>query len=88
MMDFLVILTLLSGSIGLMLFIVGSVFSGIVALGNQQKLYGWAIILCMPLSLIYCATHWQKSSYSGRMVFLGAFLLAITALILKVVGMI
>jgi len=87
MMDFLVIITLLSGSTGLMLFLVGSFFSGIVAIGNQQKVYGWAIFLCWPLSLIYCAKHWSIASYSGKMVFSGAFLLGITACILKVVGM-
>jgi hypothetical protein len=86
-MDFLVILTLLSGSVGLMLFIVGAAFSGIVAIGNQQRIYGWAIILCMPLSLVYCATHWSKAAYSGKMVFTGTFLLLITAGILKVVGL-
>lgn len=88
MMDLLVIITLLSGSIGLMLFIVGSAFSGIVALGNQQRVYGWAIFLCLPLSLIYCYQHWKIASYSGKMVFSGTFLLCITACILKVVGII
>lgn len=88
MMDFLAIITLLSGSIGLMLFIVGSAFSGIVALGNKQRVYGWAIILCLPLSLIYCVQHWKIASYSGKMVFSGAALLCITACILKVVGII
>jgi hypothetical protein len=88
MMDLLVIITLLSGSIGLMLFIVGSVFSAIVALGNEQKLYGWSIFLFLPVSLVYCYTNWAKVKYSGKMVFSGTFLLLFTAAILKVVGMI
>ncbi len=71
-----------------MLFLVGSIFTAIVALGNQQKIYGWAMILFMPLSIIYCATHWDKASYSGKMVFSGTFLLLVTAIILKVVGFI
>lgn len=88
MMNFLVIITLLSGSTGLMLFLVGSIFTAIVALGNKQKVYGWSIILFMPISIMYCATHWNKASYSGKMVFSGTFLLLITAIILKVVGFI
>ncbi|WP_441002712.1 hypothetical protein [Pseudocolwellia agarivorans] len=87
MMNFLVVITLLSGSIGLMLFIVGAAFSGIVAIGNQQKVFGWAIFLCMPLSLFYCAKHWDIASYSGKMVYSGTFLLCVTAGILKFVGL-
>ncbi|XQW83547.1 hypothetical protein ACOYR1_10305 [Thalassotalea piscium] len=83
-----VIITLLCGSIGLMLFVIGSIFTAVVALGNQQKIYGWFIFLFMPLSLIYCATHWDKASYSGKMVFSGFVLLLITAGILKAVGII
>ena len=86
MADFLVILTLITGSIGLMLFVVGSIFTVVTAFGNQQKIYGFAIFLFLPLSLIYCAKHWSIASYSGRMVYVGAFLLALTAGILKIAG--
>lgn len=86
MVDFVVVVALLCGSIGLMLLVVGSIFTAIVALGNNQKIYGWLIVLVMPVSLIYCAIHWDKSSYSGKMVFSGAVLLSITAIILKIGG--
>ncbi|XPF95090.1 hypothetical protein ACM9HF_03505 [Colwellia sp. RE-S-Sl-9] len=87
MANFLVIITLLTGSIGLMLFVIGSVFTLIVAFGNQQKLYGFSILLFLPISLIYCAKHWDIAAYSGRMVFSGAALLTITAIILKLAGL-
>lgn len=86
MADFLVIITLITGSIGLMLFIVGSIFSMVTAFGNQQKVFAFAILFFLPLSLVYCAKHWDKASYSGKMVFSGTVLLLITAVILKVAG--
>lgn len=86
MMDSLVIFTLISGSIGIMLFLIGSIFTAIVAIGNGQKIYGWSIIVFLPVSLVYCATNWDKSAYSGKMVFSGAFFMIVTAIILKVVG--
>lgn len=88
MIQYVVIATLLTGSIGLMLFVIGAIFSAVVALGNKQHLFGWAIILFLPVSLIYCAKHWSIAAYSGKMVYSGAALLAITAIILKVAGVI
>lgn len=84
--DFLVITALISGAIGLMLLIVGSVFTGLVAIGNNQKIYGWLIFLCFPLSIVYCAFNWDKAAYSGKMVFSSTVLLSITAIILKIGG--
>lgn len=88
MVQYIVIATLLTGSIGLMLFVIGSIFTAVVALGNKQNIFGWAIIVFLPLSLVYCAIHWDKASYSGKMVYWGAGLLAITAITLKVGGVI
>jgi len=82
------IAALLTGSIGLMLLVIGSIFTAIVALGNKQNLFGWSVFLCFPISLVYCAMNWDKASYSGKMVYSGAFLLAITAIILKAGGVI
>lgn len=82
MVQFAVIVALLCGSVGLMLLVVGSIFTAIVALGNNQKIYGWVIVLFMPVSLIYCATNWDKAAYSGKMVFSSAILLSITAIII------
>ncbi len=87
MADFLVIITLITGSMGLMLFVIGSIFSMVTAFGNQQRAYGFLILLFLPLSLIYCAKHWHIAAYSGRMVFSGAILLLITAGILKIAGL-
>lgn len=84
MLQFSFTVALLCGSLGLMLFVIGSIFSAIVALGNEQRVYGWLIFLVMPVSLIYCALNWDKASYSGKMVFAGAFLLLITFLLVKV----
>lgn len=86
MVQYVVIAALLTGSIGLMLFVIGAIFSAVVALGNKQHVFGWLIFLCLPVSLIYCAKHWDIASYSGKMVYSGAVLLTITALILKVGG--
>lgn len=88
MMQYVVITTLLTGSIGLMLFVIGSIFSAVVALGNKQHVFGWSIILFLPISLIYCGKHWDIASYSGRMVYAGGALLALTAIILKIGGVI
>ena len=88
MVQYIIIAALLSGSIGLMLFVIGSIFSAIVALGNKQYLFGWSVFLCFPMSLVYCVMHWDKAAYSGKMVYTGAFLLALTAIILKVGGVI
>jgi hypothetical protein len=88
MIQYVIIASLLTGSIGLMLFVIGSIFSAVVALGNKQYLFGWAVFIFLPLSLVYCAKHWDIASYSGRMVYWGAGLLALTAIILKVGGVI
>jgi len=88
MVQYVIVAALLTGSIGLMLFVIGSIFTAIVALGNKQHLFGWSVFLCFPLSLIYCAMNWDKASYSGKMVYSGAALLTLTAIILKVGGVI
>jgi len=88
MVQYVVIAALLTGSIGLMLFVIGSIFSAVVALGNKQYLFGWSVFLFLPLSLVYCAIHWDIASYSGKMVYSGAVLLAITAIVLKIGGVI
>jgi hypothetical protein len=86
--DYIVIAALLTGSIGLMLFVIGAIFTVVVALGNKQYLFGWSVFLFLPLSLVYCAMHWDKASYSGKMVYWGAGLLSITAIVLKIGGVI
>jgi hypothetical protein len=86
MVQYVIIAALLTGSLGLMLFVIGSIFSAVVALGNKQHLFGWSIILFLPISLIYCAMHWHIASYSGKMVYSGAALLTVTAIILKIGG--
>jgi hypothetical protein len=88
MVQNIIVVALLTGSIGLMLLVIGSIFAAIVALGNKQHLFGWSVFLCFPLSLVYCAMNWDKAAYSGKMVYSGAFLLAVTAIILKVGGVI
>jgi len=88
MVQNIIVAALLTGSIGLMLLVVGSIFTAIVALGNKQNLFGWSVFLCFPISLVYCAMNWDKASYSGKMVYSGALLLAITAIILKAGGVI
>ena len=88
MVQYIIIAALLTGSIGLMLLVIGSIFSAVVALGNKQHLFGWSVFLCFPLSLVYCAMNWDKASYSGKMVFSGASLLTLTAIILKIGGVI
>ena len=88
MVQYIIIAALLTGSIGLMLLVIGSIFSAVVALGNKQHLFGWSVFLCFPLSLVYCAMNWDKASYSGKMVFSGAYLLTLTAIILKLGGVI
>jgi hypothetical protein len=88
MVQYIIIAALLTGSIGLMLFVIGSIFSAVVALGNKQHLFGWSVFLCFPMSLVYCAMNWDKASYSGKMVYTGALLLVVTAIILKAGGVI
>ncbi|NQZ89607.1 MAG: hypothetical protein HRT54_18680 [Colwellia sp.] len=88
MVQYIIIAALLTGSIGLMLLVIGSIFTAVVALGNKQHIFGWSVFLCFPLSLVYCAMNWDKSSYSGKMVYTGAALLALTAIILKFGGII
>ncbi|MFQ3193559.1 MAG: hypothetical protein ACI9N3_000371 [Colwellia sp.] len=84
----IIVVALLTGSIGLMLLVIGSIFTAVVALGNKQHLFGWSVFLFFPISLIYCAMNWDKASYSGKMVYSGAFLLTVTAIILKAGGVI
>lgn len=88
MVQYFIIAALLTGSIGLMLLVIGSIFTAVVALGNKQYLFGWSVFLFFPLSLIYCAMNWKTASHSGKMVYSGAILLLITAIILKVGGVI
>ena len=88
MVQYIIIAALLTGSIGLMLLVIGSIFTAVVALGNKQHIFGWSVFLCFPLSLVYCAMNWDKASYSGKMVYAGAVLLALTAIILKFGGVI
>lgn len=85
-MEYVVIAALITGSIGLMLFVIGSIFTGVVAIGNKQVLFGWSVILCLPLSLIYCALNMDKAIYTAKMVYSGTALLAVTAVVLKVGG--
>jgi len=87
MVQLMIIATLFCGSIGIMLFVIGSIFTAVVALGNQQKWYGWVMLIFMPLSLWYCARNWDKAAYSGKMVFSGTFLLLVTALFTKFMGL-
>jgi len=88
MVQYIIIAALLTGSIGLMLLVIGSIFTAVVALGNKQHIFGWSVFLCFPLSLVYCAMNWDKASYSGKMVYTGSSLLALTAVILKFGGVI
>jgi len=88
MVQYVIIAALLTGSIGLMLFVIGSIFSAVVALGNKQYLFGWSIFLFLPVSLFYCGKHWNIASYSGKMVYSGAALLTVTSIILKIGGVI
>jgi len=88
MVQYVIIAALLTGSLGLMLFVIGSIFSAVVALGNKQYLFGWSVFLFLPISLIYCAKNWDVASYSGKMVYSGAALLGCTAIILKIGGVI
>jgi len=86
--QYALIVALLTGSIGGMLFIVGSIFSAIVALGNKQYVFGWSVILLLPVSLLYCALNWNKSAYAGKMVYTGTGLLLVTLVVLQVSGII
>lgn len=69
-------------AVGAVLFFVGSLFTVITALGNKQYIFGWAIFLCLPLSLPYCALNWGKAAYPGKMVFSGSALLLACFLVL------
>ncbi len=72
----IVIITILL-ALGIMFFFVGSLISAATALGNNHRLMGWGTILFVPLSLVYCAMHWDKAAYPGRMVFGGMALILI-----------
>ncbi|TKB47883.1 hypothetical protein [Thalassotalea mangrovi] len=70
------------GAIGLMLVIVGALFSAIDALGKKRYLFGWLNFLFLP-AIAYCALYWREAQYPARLTFGGIALLLLTgALIL------
>ena len=70
------------GAIGVAIFFVGSLISALTALGNKQYFLGILSIIFLPTSLIYCALNWDKASYPGKLVYIGAGLLVISIVVL------
>ncbi|WP_394172753.1 hypothetical protein [Thalassotalea litorea] len=69
------------GAVGLMLFIVGSLFSAIHALGKKHYVFGWLNFLFFP-AIIYCAIYWRQALYPAKLVFSGLALLSITGVLI------
>lgn len=64
-------------AIGIMFVFIGWLMSAATALGNHQVVIGWASVLFMPLSILYCVLNWDKASYPGKMMFAGIGLIAL-----------
>ncbi|TLU66675.1 hypothetical protein FE810_03955 [Thalassotalea litorea] len=71
------------GAVGLMLVIVGSLFSAIHALGKKQYVFGWLNFLFLP-AILYCALHWRDAQYPARLTFGGLALLLVTGLLILI----
>ncbi|WP_221628223.1 hypothetical protein [Teredinibacter franksiae] len=76
----MIILTI-TGSIGLALILVGVLMTLLTALGNKRYAYGVLIFLCFPAAFVYCIQHRSESGYPSRLLYPGAALALITALI-------
>ena len=74
----ILIFTIIFGAIGASLFFIGWLCSLLVALGNKQYAFGIGLIIINPLAHLYCALHWHKAAYAGKMLYAGTVMLAIT----------
>jgi len=68
-------------SIGVMLFFVGGLVSGITALGNRRYIWGVFIFLFLPLALIYCLLNWQVANYPGKLILFGTVILLLSCIV-------
>ena len=78
-----IIVSVLILSIGGTLFFVGSLASLLTALGNRQWYWGGAILLFLPISVVYCWVHRTLTNWPRKLVTIGGVLLLFAALLFE-----
>ncbi|HFC30338.1 MAG TPA: hypothetical protein ENJ44_04765 [Oceanospirillales bacterium] len=78
MYELIIILTVLTASIGILLYFVGWINTIFMALGNNQKLYAFIIFLLNPLAIYYCLKNWQQAKTQGKQLIIGLFIMCIS----------
>ena len=78
MYDFLIILVILAGSVGVLLYFVGWMNTIFMALGKKQYSMGAVLFILNPLSIVYCIKNWQDASKQGKQLIIGFVLMCCT----------
>ena len=81
---YVVIAITMLAATGITLFFVGALITVASAFGEKKTAWGIICILILPLALLYCALHWQKTAYK-RKYLLGGIALIIAALLILLV---
>ena len=74
-------LTMLVG-IGITIFFVGSLITVASAFGEKKTYWGIALIICLPLSVLYCLLNRNSTSYQQKYLGAGLIMLSVAFLIL------
>lgn len=74
----IIILTIVGG-LGAAVFFVGWLFSGLIALGNKQYIFGICNFLFAPVSIVYCILNYDLAKDAAKLVIPGAITLGLVA---------
>ena len=79
MFEALIIVVILVGSVGLMLYFVGWINCIFMALGKDQKAKVIIIFILNPITIFFCLQNWQEQKTQGLQMIIGLILFCITA---------
>ncbi len=80
MIDFVLVLGISVGVVGLSMLFVGYLVGVATALGNKNYFFGISSIVFVPVALIYCLCFWEKAAYPGKLMLGGLALLSASVL--------
>jgi len=80
MNELFIILIILIGSTGLMLYFVGWINSIFMALGKGQKIRAIELFLLNPTAIFYCLENWKEAKKHGIQLIVGLILVCATAI--------
>ncbi len=78
MYETLIIFYVLIACIGLLLYFVGWINTIFMALGNQQKIYAFSILILNPLAIYYSLKNWQQAKTQAKQLIIGLLIMCLT----------